>query len=120
MLQNLQAEMFRETTFPGMDALVAFIPKGQDTPSEVKQTVDDAGSSRWFPHEGGWKVICPYFGQDFDPDLFTIEAGGWKHEHCDGCQSTISVGDSCWVAETQDESFIICGNCHSKLETKGE
>lgn len=120
VLQNLRAEMFQETSFPGMDALVAFIPKGQDIPSEVKQIVDDAEAGRWFPHEGGWKVVCPYTGQDFNSDLFAVENGGWEHEHCDACQGTISVGDSCRVAQTPDECFVICGNCYSKLETKGE
>jgi len=118
VFQKLRAEMFEETTFPGMDALVALVPKDQDTPSEVKQAADDAGASRWYPSEGGWKVACPYTGQDFNPDLFTIEKGGWEHEHCDGCQGTLSVGDLCWVAETQDECFVVCDNCHKKLRMR--
>lgn len=115
---NLLAGMFKEGTFSGMDALVAFIPKGQDTPSEVKQTVDDAGAGRWYPSEGGWKIVCPYTGQGFNPDLFTVEEGGWRHEHCYICESMIGVGDRCWVAETQEEDYLICGNCHQKLETR--
>jgi hypothetical protein len=117
-LQGLRAEMFRHTSYPGMDALVAVIPRGQETPAEVKQTVDDAGEGRWFPFEGGWKVMCPYTGQSFDHDLFHLEKGGWNHVHCNGCQGSISVGSSCWVAETEDDFLVICDNCYDELREK--
>jgi hypothetical protein len=116
--ESLQSAEFEERIFPGMDALVAIVPKGGDVPGEVKQTVDDAGAGRWFPFEGGWKVVCPYTGQDFNSDRFTVEKGGWEHEHCDGCQGTIGVGDHCWVAETEDECYVICDNCHKMLRTR--
>jgi hypothetical protein len=124
-LWKLDPGVFRQREFPGMDALVAIIPKGREMPVKVKQTVDDAGGGRWFPLEGGWnggsedgwKVVCPYYGQDFNPDLFTILKNGWDHEHCDGCQATISEGDSCWVAKTEDGCFAICDRCHGKLKT---
>ncbi len=64
--------MFKRTAYPGADALVAVVPKNQATPAELKQTVDDAGEGRWFPFEGGWKVLCPYTGQNFDPSLFVM------------------------------------------------
>jgi len=107
--------MFKHTSYPGTDALVAVILKNQETPAEVKQTVHDAGRSREYPFEGGWKVMCPYTGQSFDHDLFHIEKGRWNHEHCDGCQGSIGVGGSCWVAETEDDFFVICDNCYDKL-----
>jgi hypothetical protein len=101
-----------------MDALVAVIAKEQETSPQVKRTVDDAGEGRWYPVEGGWKVMCPYTGQSFDGDLFHIEKGGWNHVHCDGCQGSIDTGVSCWVAETEDDYFVICDNCHDRLKER--
>ena len=115
-LQGLRAEMFRHTSYPGMDALVAVIPKDKETPAEVKQVEDDAGEGRWFPFEGGWKVVCPYTGQDFDPDLFHIEKDAWDHVHCDGCHASIDTGVSCWVAEMEDGHFVVCDTCYDRLK----
>lgn len=118
-VRGLRAEMFEKGTFPGMDALVALIPQGQEIPSEIKRALDEAGTGRWFPFEGGWKVVCPYDGQDFDPSLFSIEEGAWTHEHCDGCETTVNVGDSCWVAEEDDECFLLCDDCYGRLKAHG-
>jgi len=118
-LQGLRAEVFRHASYPGMDALVAVITKEQETSPEIKQTVDDAGEGRWYPVQGGWKVMCPYTDQSFDHDLFHIEKGGWDHIHCDGCQGSIRTGNSCWVTEAEDDYFIICDNCYNRLKEKG-
>jgi hypothetical protein len=115
-LEGLRAESFKHATYTGMDALVAIVPKDRETPTKVKQTVDDAGEGRWFPFEGGWKVMCPYTDQSFDPDVFVVEKGGWTHEHCDGCQGTIGVGDSCWVAEAEEGCSVICDTCYNRLK----
>jgi hypothetical protein len=117
-LEGLRAEMFKHTRYAGMDALVAVIPKGQETPAEVKQAEDDAGEGRWFPFEGGWKVKCPYTDESFDPAIFHIEKGGWDHVECDGCQGSIDTGASCWVAKADDECFIFCDGCYDRLKEK--
>lgn len=113
---GLGAEAFEHMTYSGMDSLVAFVPKGRDVPAKVKQTVDEAGEGRWFPFEGGWKVVCRYTEQRFDPDLFVIEKGGWTHEHCDGCQRAIGIGDSCWVAQAQEGCVVICDACYNRVK----
>ena len=117
-LHGLRAEMFRHTRFPGMDALVAVISKEQETSLEVKRTVDDAGEGRWYPVEGGWKVMCPYTGQSFDGDLFHVEKGAWNHVHCDGCEGSINTGDFCWAAEAEDDFWVICDTCYDKLKER--
>ncbi len=122
LLWKLDPGIFQQRTFPGMDALVAIIPKGEEIPPEVKQA---AGISRWFPLDGewnaagesGWKVVYPYHGQDYNPNLFTVLKKGWDHEHCDGCQATIDVGDSCWTARTEDDFFVVCDKCYGELKT---
>jgi hypothetical protein len=117
---GLQATMFRHTSYPGMDALVATVPKGKESSVEVQRPVEEAGDGRWFPLEGGWKVMCPYVGQDFDPDLFHIEKDAWDHVHCDGCHGSIDTGASCWVAKTEDDYFILCDNCHEGLSQRDD
>jgi hypothetical protein len=117
-LEGLTAEMFRKTVYPGTDALMVFVPEGKKPSPEVQKILDEAGSQRWFPVEGGNTVKCPFVTDTYDESLFKLEKGGWDHEHCDTCGCTIDVGDSCWVTEEADEFFLICDVCHQKLRTK--
>jgi hypothetical protein len=119
-LHGLRAEMFRHTRYPGIDALVAIVSKEQETSPEVKRTVDYAGEGRWYPVGGGWKVMCPYAGQNFDDNLFRIEKGGWSHVHCNGCQASIDTGASCWVCEREDDFLVLCDRCYEKLREAGD
>lgn len=116
---RLTQGMFRKAIFPGMDALVAFVPQDRERFDTIKKAVDAMGESRWFPVSGGWKVKCPHVGQEFDERLFTIEEGGWDHVHCDICNRTIDAGQTCRASEGEDESCIICEECFSGLK-KGE
>jgi hypothetical protein len=113
---RLTQDMFRKAIFPGTDALVAFVPQDSASSSKVKDAVDEVGDGRWFPVSGGWKVKCPYVGQEFDGELFTIEEGGWDHVHCDLCNRTINAGQSCRVSENAEESCVICEECFSSLK----
>jgi hypothetical protein len=115
--KGLQADMFKKTIFAKTDALVVFIPKGKEPPPEVKKVLDEAGPQRFYPKDGGHLVKCPYIGESFDKTLFTIEKDGWDHEHCDNCGTTIDVGESYWVSET-DEIILICDSCYQKLQQK--
>lgn len=117
---GLRAEIFRHTSYPGMDALVATVRQEQETPAAVERLVDEVGESRWYPVEGGWEVMCPYTGQDFDPSLFRLEKGGWDHVHCEGCQEVIDTGAPCWVALAQDDVLVICEKCHDRLREAGD
>ncbi len=114
-LEDMSRGQFQEAKYPKMDALISVIAPGKEPSAKVKQTVDDAGEGRWHPFEGGWKVTCPYFNQNYDRDLFTIEKDGWDHGHCDACNATIDAGGSCWVNHP-DNDFIICGDCYQKLQ----
>ena len=119
LLWSLHAEIFEQRKYPGRDALVAIIPKGQETSSEVKRVQDETGEGRWYPLDNGWKVVCPYVGQVFDPGLFSIVKNGWDHVHCEGCNAAIDIGGSCWTARTEDGFFVICDACHAKLKSAG-
>jgi hypothetical protein len=111
--------MFRKAIFPGTDALVAFVPQDRATSDRVKEAADEIGDGRWFPVPGGWKVKCPYVGQEFDEELFTIEEGGWDHVHCDICNRTISTGQPCRVSDEED-CHVICEDCFTGLKETRE
>ena len=115
LLDDLSKSKFQKATFPQTDALVAIVAEGEDLPAEVRQTLDDAGDGRSYPFEGGWKITCPYFDQEYNHNLFTIEEGGWDHGHCDVCFATIKTGDSCWV-DYPENDYILCGDCYQKLK----
>jgi hypothetical protein len=115
--KGLQADMFKKTIFAKADALVVFIPEGKEPPPEVKKVLDESGPQRFYPKDGGNLVKCPAVVENFDKNLFTIEKGGWDHEHCDNCGTTIDVGESYWVSET-DEIIFICNGCYRKLQQK--
>jgi hypothetical protein len=112
---RLTQAMFRQIAFPATDALVAFVPEGGSSQTEIKATVDAAGEGRWYPVPGGWRVKCPYAGQKFDERFFTIETGGWDHGHCDICSATINAGESCRVSDDKDR-YIICEKCFAGLK----
>lgn len=118
-LAGIQANMFRKTTCSKLDALVVFVPEGQDPPPDVQQVLDEIGPQRWYPEEGGHVVRCPYVVHTFDEKLFKVEKGGWDHEHCDACSGTIDVGQSCWVAEAHEGyGYLICDDCYQKMRRK--
>jgi len=81
---------FIQSRIPALDALSMFVAKGQEEAPEVRKFTGSKGTSRWFPIEGGHKVIIPYEGGEFDSKRFQIEKGAWDHEHCKICSS-----DSC-------------------------
>jgi hypothetical protein len=115
-LKDLRVDIFQKETFQAMDALVIFIPKGQERSDEVQRVLDEAGSRREFPQDNGYIIRCPNVVDSFDKTLFEVEKGGWEHEHCDTCGRTIDVGDPYWISE--DEVYLICDSCYQKLQTE--
>jgi hypothetical protein len=46
---GLQTTIFWHTSYPGMDTLVATVPKGKESSAEVQRPLEEAGDGRWFP-----------------------------------------------------------------------
>ena len=67
------------------------------------------------PSWGGAHVVkWPHTGGDV-PEGCAIEPGGWDHEHCDGCNGHIRVGQSFW--QTADEPCVwLCAECYQQLQ----
>lgn len=116
-LTGLESLSFMESRIPAIDALATFVPEGQKPTTKVKRVLERIGFSRWFPVEGGHKVLVPYEGGDFDELTFTLEKAAWDHETCKGCRKHIPAMTLCWV--TADGPYIIlCEDCKKQLDAR--
>src|SRR6476659_9478219 len=93
-----------------LDALCAFAADGVEDP-EVQAAADRVGCSRWYPENGGHRVLILYEGGPYNATRFTIEKGGWDHEHCKRCGETIEPMALCWVS-AGSQYVILCESCH--------
>jgi hypothetical protein len=106
---------FMKSRIPALDALSTFVPEGQEEDPGVQAAIRAKGFARWFPVDGGHKVLIPHDGQEFDAERFQIEKGAWDHEHCKACGADIEPMTLCWVAEP-GPYVILCDPCHAKLK----
>jgi len=112
-------EWLRQLTFapsriPKLDALVAFVPFGQERDPNFASTPDGTGFSRWFPVDGGHRVVVPFEGGAYDSGRFSIEPEGWDHETCKICRTPIPSMTLCWVSEGE-RYVILCEQCHERF-----
>jgi hypothetical protein len=104
---------YHQSRIPVLDALSAFVADGVEDPI-VQATVERVGYSRWYPEQGGHRVLILYEGGPYDTDRFTIEKGAWDHEHCKRCGGTIEPMTLCWVS-TGGAYVILCESCHTQI-----
>jgi hypothetical protein len=82
--------------------------------AEMKEVMDRTGFSRWYPVEGGHRLRTLYEGGSYNQARFTLVKGGWDHEHCSRCGSTIEPMTLCWV--TRADSYVLLDEkCHTEL-----
>lgn len=104
---------FHPSRIPALDALSAFV-SDDVLDSIFQETAARIGSSRWYPVQGGHRVLILYEGGPYDPDRFTVEKGAWDHEHCNHCGNQIAPMTLCWVT-TDGLHIILCASCHNKV-----
>jgi hypothetical protein len=114
-LSELAPLRFMASRIPPLDALVAFVPSGQERQTWLEDATALTGQSRWYPVEGGHRVVILYEGGPFDSAHLSVEKGAWDHEHCARCGSSIHPMTLCWVTET-GPNILLCGECHGELE----
>ncbi|MBN1319642.1 MAG: hypothetical protein JXA87_02270 [Thermoleophilia bacterium] len=113
-IEGLTKTDFHSEPLPVIDALVAFVATDAQPAPEVQYQIDGRPSVRWFPTEGGHLVKMPYQGDPVPTEYFSVEPGGWDHEHCDRCGGIVKTGEKVWV--TSDADFaLICGKCYETL-----
>jgi hypothetical protein len=78
---------------------------------------DRVGGSRWFPVQGGHRVLMPFDGGAYDANRFTFEAEAWDHEHCDVCSEQISAMVLCHVTEPGHPYVLLCTPCFQEHVT---
>ncbi len=100
---------YSATRVPRLDALEAFVPTGREddeTGSEARKR-----PSRWFPAEGGHRVLVLYEGGEYDAGRWRLVKGGWDHEHCTRCGRSIEPMTLCWVT-AEGPWVLLCEACH--------
>jgi len=113
-LSNLPNFSWMESRIPALDALAAFVADGSKPDPVVTELEERAGSSRWYPVEGGHRVLIPYKGGEYDPSRFTVEPGAWDHEHCGACGERIPPMSLCYVTEPGQPYILLCADCFER------
>lgn len=110
-LSELRQLRYHPSRMPALDVLEIFVPNGAPRDSELVEVQARTGRSRWYPVEGGHRVLVLYQGGAFNERRFSLRKGVWDHEHCKRCGDRIVQMTLCWVS--RDPSFtILCAKCH--------
>ncbi len=103
---------FMESRVPALDALSTFVPTGQESDPRIREAMGRRGFARWYPVQGGHRVLFLYEGGEFDAARFTLERGAWDHEDCAGCGGRIEPMTLCWVTRS-GPYVVLCARCHA-------
>ena len=110
-LLKLRRLQYHPSRIPALDALEIFVPDGAPHDAELEEVQARTGSSRWYPVEGGHRVLVLFQGGSFNEHRFTLRKGVWDHEHCKRCGDRILPMTLCWVS-TDSSYTILCAKCH--------
>jgi hypothetical protein len=116
-LSELPRYPWMSSRIPARDALSTFAPDAAEPDPVIAQMQNRAGGSRWFPIEGGHRVLIPYESGAYDSSRFTIESRAWDHEHCDACQEQIPAMTLCHVTKPGQPYILLCASCHERHVT---
>jgi hypothetical protein len=117
-LEEIRELRFMRTRIPALDALEIFIPTGHEADPEVDELIARTGNCRWYPEEGGHRVLILYESGEFDAARFTLKKGGWDHEHCAHCGAHIEPMTLSWVTES-GRFILLDDECHEKAFSHG-
>jgi hypothetical protein len=114
LLRSLRRRQFDRFRFIGSDALVARVRESAPVPGPVKAKIDESLPSRWYPVGDGYLVKWQHDRSGVTSEDFSVEAGGWDHEHCDACNRTVDVGDTVWVT-VRGSFYKLCPYCYRQV-----
>jgi hypothetical protein len=115
LLRRLRRRRFMRIRFRGLDAVVAEVSDASPPPPAVQAKIDEGPPQRWYPIEGGgYLVRWPHTSGAVTADGLRFDPGGWDHEHCDGCNRPIWVGQTFWQT-ARGSCFWLCPYCYRRL-----
>jgi hypothetical protein len=112
--RELSDYRFTPSRIPKLDALATFVALGGESDPTVQAAMQVTGFSRWFPVEGGHRVLVPYEGGDYDSKRFSLESEAWDHETCHVCRCHIDAMQLCWVTAS-GPYVLLCEGCHAEF-----
>lgn len=104
-LEELRALKFMPSRIPALDALEVFVPNDASDDPELAEVRSRSGQSRWYPVEGGHRVLILFEGGEYNPSRFKLLNRAWDHEHCSRCGASIPSMTLCWV--TVEEPYVL-------------
>src|SRR5262249_17468024 len=105
---------FHAQPYSGTGRLEAFVPEGASLDPELQEVIGRTGFSRWFPVDGGHRLLALYEGGAYNHERFSLVKGGWDHEHWNRCSATIPPMTRCWV--TRADPFVLLDEaCYREL-----
>jgi hypothetical protein len=105
---------FVQSRVPPLDALSIFVPEGGTLPPDIDRVLREH-PGRWYPVEGGHRVLVLYEGWPYDHDAFKVERGAWDHDHCSACRRNIPSMTLCWVTPT-GKYMALCTACKTGMD----
>ena len=113
-LDEYRQYSFMKSRIPRLNALEVFVPTGTEQDDELNAVINRTGNSRWFPADGGHRVLILYEGGEYDTTRFSLIREGWDHEHCTRCRGRIEAMTLCYV--TPDGPYVVlCADCHAAV-----
>lgn len=112
-IEELARFEWMPSRIPVQDALTRFIPETNAGPAV--DVPPFARVTRYYPQEGGLRVLRPFPGlAEFDPNVWTVAKGAWDHDDCDFCDACIPAMTLCWVTRF-DPYVLLCAACHARV-----
>jgi len=99
-----------ESRIPALDAVVVFVPNSPEPDPEIARMVERR-ESRWYPVEGGHRVLIVSESDSYRPPGSSIESGAWDHEECESCDKRIPAMTLCYVTAPGQPYFRLCSEC---------
>lgn len=116
LLRRLRRRRFQRIRFRGLDAAVTEMSGTAPLPPAVQARLDQGLPLRIYPLGGDrYQVRWPHASGDLASEGVSLLAGGWDHEHCDGCNRNIEVGETFWQT-ARGSCYWLCPYCYRRLQ----
>ena len=81
-------------------------PDDLDLPQQAKKVTDKEAKMA--------DALVASLRTEFDPEEYELREGGWDHEHCDGWNRQLEVGQNFWQT-ARGSCYWLCPYCYRRL-----